>query len=137
MDNITDTFHSLLAEADSLIRQDPFAEQVVVVATAKENRYHCVNHEIMDGETTEEDAFIETLQDSGDNAVCYLVAVWNCNAVNCIPSDLLPVDLPSFHLRQKLLTLSPENANTLILLRGNDGYGYKTLGATMPPPKVP
>ena len=137
MDSITDAFQSLLAEADSLLQQDPFAEQVIVVETAKETRYHCVNHEIMDGETAEEDAFIETLQDSGDTTVCYLVAVWNCSTVNCLPSDLLPVDLPSFHLRQKLLTLSPENANTRILLWGNDGYGHKILGATMPSSQTP
>ena len=42
MDSITDTFLSLLAEADSLLQQDPFAEQAIVVETAKENRYHCV-----------------------------------------------------------------------------------------------
>lgn len=135
MDSITDTFYSLLAEADSLLQQDPFAEQVIVVETAKENRYHCINHEIIEGKTAEEDVFLETLQDSDDTTVCYLVAVWN--PADCIPSDLLPVDVPSFHLRQKLLTLSPKNINTLILLRGCDGYGYKTLGATMPPPETP
>lgn len=133
MDEITDTFMSLLSEADMLLQEDPFAEQVIVVETAKGNRYHCSNHEIMDGEASDEAAFTEKLQNAEDTTVCYLVAVWNRLTVNCIQSDLSPVDLPSFHLRQKLLTLSPQNAHTLILLRGRDGYGYKKLGITMPP----
>ena len=135
MDMTMDIFAPLLAEADRLLLEDPFAEEVIMVETAKENRYHCINHEIMDGYLSEETAFIEMLQDSGDTTVCYLVAVWNRRTVDCIQCDLYPVELPSFHLRQKLLELSPENTHTLILLRGSDGYGYKELGVTMPPSK--
>lgn len=135
MDEITDTFMSLLSEADILLQEDPFAEEVIVVETATGNRYHCSNHEIMDGDFSEEVAFIEKLRDSGDSKVCYLVAMWN--PADCIHSDLYPVDLPSFHLREKLLALSSHNADTLILLLGRDGYGYKKLGVTMPPPQCP
>ena len=134
MDEITAVFMSLLSEADLWLREDPFAEQVIVAETAKGNRYHCLNHEIMDGNRSDETAFIEKLQDAEDTTVSYLVSVWNRDKVNCMSSDLYPVDLPSFHFRQQLLEISSENAHTRILLRGKDGYGYKALAATMPSP---
>ena len=133
----TDHFYSLLAEAEKLLQTDPTSEEVIVVKTAAGNVYHCSNHAIMNGDTSEESVFLEMLKKAKDTTVCYLVCIWNRHTVDCLPSEYQPVDLPSFHFRQGLLALSPQNAHARILLLGNDGYGYKILAATMPLPKKP
>lgn len=113
---------ALLEEAEHLLRADPKAEQVIVVKTAKGDLQHCANHDILSGDTAEEVRFAEELRRRDDGEIRCLAALWSNGCA----------DVPSMHLRERLLELSEKNAEAVLPLRGEDGWSVKTIRDTMP-----
>ena len=114
--------HTLLEEAERLLRENPEAEQVIVAKTAKGNLHHCANHRILAGDPTEEVRFVQLLRERGDTEIRCLAALWSNGCA----------DVPSMHLRERLLELSEKNAEAVLPLRGEDGWSVKTIRDTMP-----
>ena len=96
--------------------------QTVYLQTASGKVYTAVNPLAAEGNFAAEDALLQQLTEQKDTRVLWVCAVWHGACV----------DLPSFHLRQRLLELLPANKDTRILLVGEGGYGYRSIDSTMP-----
>lgn len=116
-------FEQLTKQAESLLRSDISAEQAVCVLTGNGNVRWFLNHDIMSGNTSDEAAFIESLKEGGDTGVRYAVCMWR---------DFW-LDVPSWHLRERLVQLNASNRETEVLLRGGDGFVVKPLKVMVPP----
>lgn len=121
MDGRKTELYALLEEARRQVRENPDAEQIIVVKTAKGNLYHFANYGVISGSTADEVRFVALLREKEDTEILYLVAMWSSGGV----------DLPSHHLRSRLLELSPKNGEAVMPLQGEKGYGMVTIGVTM------
>ena len=112
----------LLDCARKLLCENPDAAQVVLVSTAREHVFHMLSRNFpIDMERTESE-FCEMLKSQGDTHILHLLCMWQNGTV----------DLPSWHLRQLLTQLNPENQNTLVLLNTQEGLREKPFHALLP-----
>lgn len=110
-------FEQLIKEADKLLKSDPSAEQAVAVLTSKGNMFSFANHNVMSGSVEDEIAFVRALAENDDAEIRYMICMWD---------DATP-DVPSCHLRNLLVELSPANQNIEILLKSGEGFHVKSL----------
>lgn len=112
----------MLESAQKLLRENPDAAQVVMVSTARDQVFHMLNRNFpADMERTEAD-FCEMLKNRQDTQIIRLLCMWQNGAV----------DLPSWHLRQLLTQLNPDNQNALVLLNSQDGLCEKPFHTLLP-----
>lgn len=123
LDNHSQALGPLLDLAEQLIQTDPTARQVIVVKTAGGDLRHFLSHSA--GDTSEEDAFLEALRETGDAELRLCLCMWHNGQI----------DVPSHHFRRRLLELSPQNAQTCIPLQGEGSVSMKTVASTMLPPR--
>ena len=97
-------------------------DQIIALRAASGRTYVMENRDIMSGDHGDEDLFLHSLQMQGDPQVTHLVCQWFDGSI----------DITSMHFREGLLSLSPENANTLLLLQGEGHYVVWPLQRTMP-----
>lgn len=116
------TFESLLKETKSCLANHPQAQQAVSVWTVGGRLLQFFSCHIMEGDISEEEAFLDLLREGGDREVMKLVCLWQDGGVP---------DLPSHHLRQGLAELDSANKDALLLLQGETGPVTKRLGATL------
>lgn len=100
-----------------------YMTQAVVFKTAKGNIYHAViGNTLAD---TESDTLLKEMRLNCDTHIESIVCCWEDGCV----------DIPSYELRQKIISLDPKNKDALILLQGLDRYIVKELEKLMPPKK--
>ncbi len=97
--------------------------QAVVFKTVKGNIYHTVIGDTL--ADTESDILLKEMKQKNDTHIESIVCCWEEGSV----------DMPSFDLRQKLISLDRKNKDALILLQGLDRYIVKELEKLMPPKK--
>lgn len=97
--------------------------QAVVFKTSLGNVYHTVIQNT--GEDKESDKLLAQMKKNEDTHITEMVCVWHEGSV----------DLPSYDLRVKLLSLNPKNKDSLVLLQGLEKYIVKELDKLMPPKK--
>lgn len=90
------------------------APQVTVLLTSNDAVYVAVND--VDG------AICETLKHESDTKVVRMLTMWKDGGV----------DLSSYRFRLALVEMNACNADTAIILQGENGLHTKALGATMP-----
>ncbi|MGN1002120.1 MAG: hypothetical protein ACI4PC_05065 [Oscillospiraceae bacterium] len=112
-------FAALWAAAEALLASDSAAEQAVLLRTAGDALPRLANHSVLSGGTAEEDAFVQSLVDSQDTEIRYLLCLWR---------DGTP-DVPSRHLQLLLRKLHPSNETARLLLRSSGGFVVKELNA--------
>ena len=120
MGKIPIEMEELLHEAEKLVDSENSSAQgaqVIVVLTAKSHRFSFVNHNIMEGNLSEEEEFIEGLVEAGETEIRYLVCMW----------QEYMLDIPSQHMREQLVKTNPLNREMYLLLRGAEGYSIKKL----------
>lgn len=116
MDTLARDLFALKDTALGLLRQNPAAEQVIALKTAKNTvRSFCNNPS--DGLRQAENDFLQALAAQEDPQVVCLVCMWNGGSV----------DVPSYHFRQQLMALSPKNGEAFVLLQGEKGPIAKKL----------
>ena len=98
----------------------PGADQVIAVETSKGITRYFAND--LGAGPRDEDQFVQTLLDRNDTAVKYLVCMWSTGSI----------DLPSMHLRKRLVEIDPENGHTLMLLQTADSPAVRTIRWSMP-----
>lgn len=121
------TFEALLRETENFLAAHPQAQQAVSVWTVRGNLRQFFSAHIMEGDHSEEDAFLSMLREKGEPEVQKLVCLFRDTAG-------WP-ELASYHLRQGLAELDPANADALLLLQGETGPVVKRLGATLHRPE--
>ena len=97
--------------------------QAVVFKTDKGNIYHTVIGDTL--ADTESDALLKEMKLNCDTHIESIVCCWYEGSV----------DMPSYELRQKLISLDRRNKDALILLQGLDRYIAKELEMLMPSKK--
>ena len=122
MENNILEFEKLLKQVEKRIKFDLSAEQAVAVWTSKNNMFCFANHSIMSGNIEDENHFVKTLAENGDKEVKYVVCMWNDSTL----------DVPSCHLRDLLIELSPVNLEAEIVLKNGEGFQVKSLKMLMP-----
>lgn len=115
---IQERFLSLRAEAERRLSEDPEAQQLIALQSAKGGDYILPVRDWTD--SLPEEAFLNELRDSGDTEIALLVCLWR---------DGFCLDLPSMRFRQALAALDERNADTLILMNGEDADGRPALTA--------
>ena len=126
-----DNINELLEMAVRGLSDNSDAKQVVLVKTSTDRTYLCYNNSFCDGVGDGESGLLNDLSANNDVEVDFIVALWNAMSVHC-NRDNYAVDLPSYNLRRGILKLSQSNENSIILLRGKNGYITKKLWVTMP-----
>ena len=111
-------FPALRTEAERRLHEEPGAQQAVVLRSAKGGMYVLPVRDWTDPEP--EDALLHELRERGDTAIELLVCLWQ--------QGLSP-DLPSVRFRRSLLALDARNADTRILVNGEDADGRPALTA--------
>lgn len=101
----------LIVEAKKQVDDNPTAEQVIVLVTAKNNMYTCINHCIMDGNYDDENHFFQMLVNKADVEVKYLVCMWNNGGL----------EIPSANFRKQLLEICSKNTDAIYCGQGADG----------------
>ena len=79
-------FNSLFEGVARLLSIHATAEQIIIVKTAKENIYHCINYSTgcragSEYDISDEEAFFALLRDRDETEIQYLIVVWNPNVV--------------------------------------------------------
>ena len=110
---MNERFSKLLRTAEAQLRLHPGAAQVVAVETVGGGIRWFANS--LDPEA--EDCFVQSLS-AEHAAVALLVCIWSDGSL----------DLPSMHLRRRLLELDPENGHALMLLQSDSGPITRTIG---------
>ena len=118
MDEIKEQFRALREEAEHRLREEPEAQQVTALQSAKGGIYVFSSRDWTD--SAPEEALLRTLRDSGDTEIELLVCLWR---------DGMCLDLPSMRFRQALTALDERNAEALILMNGEDADGRPALTA--------
>lgn len=116
----TAAFSRLIQSARCQLPLNPGADQVIAVETAKGITLYFAND--LGAGPRDEDRFVQTLLDRNDTAVKYLVCMWSTGSI----------DLPSMHLRKRLVEIDPENGHTLMLLQTADSPAVRTIRWSMP-----
>lgn len=107
----------MLHEAEKIIKSDDSFQQIVVVCTAKAHTYTLLNHNIVEGNLTDEENFINKLVEEKDTEINYIICMWN----TC------ELDISSHHLRSLLVKVNPLNRDAMHLLYGDGKYITKKL----------
>lgn len=110
-------FERLLAEIDRLLSECPEAEQAIAVQTAKGNLYAFANRNVMKGDRTDEDSFLDMLESKGELQLQCIACKWHERMCGPEGSN---VELTSAHFRERLLAARPENEEALHLANGGD-----------------
>ena len=105
-------FRELRESAEQRLREEPEAQQVTALRSARGGIYIFSSRDWTD--PAPEEALLQTLRDSGDTVIEQLVYIWQHDC--CL-------DLPSMRFRRALLALDERNADTLILLNSMDAEG--------------
>ena len=122
-EEIKNVFNILIAEAQKLVKEHPNVEMVIVVQSAKGNRYVGFIHEVLNGDgDADTDAFVQTLVDAGDVEIKYCVCMWNRGWL----------EIPSYHLGKSLLEVSTKNEETIFAGQGENKIVLKMLKDMMP-----
>ena len=130
MENVPSAFQELVSHAENLLQTDASAQEVLVVRTAKDNVFHCFNHDIMSGDYSEEEAFAQMLIEREDTQIPHIVCMWAGRmCLKHIPS----VDVPSWHMRQLLTKIDPRNGETEVIVNGFGGFLVKKFKILVPP----
>lgn len=108
---------SLVLEAKQRVLEHLFAEQVIVVKTAKGNVRFFGNN-VLDQKYEEEKDFVQKLVEEDDTVIEYIVCMWN-------DSNL---DFPSMNFRKLLLEVNEENKHAKMYL----GNGVREIQQCMP-----
>lgn len=90
------------------------APQVTVLLTANDAVYVAVND--VDG------SVCETLKQKQDTKILRMLTMWKDGGV----------DLSSYRFRATLVEMNEDNADTAVILQGENGLHIKRLGATLP-----
>ena len=96
--------------------------QTLLIQTASGNVYAGENPLAAENDYAAEEALLQMLSEHEDTEVRWVCAVWHGTCI----------DLPSYHLRQRLLELSPQNGEARVVLMGEGGYNYRSIAGTMP-----
>lgn len=119
--NIEKELIELIEEAEKQVDENPSAEQVIVVKTAKDNIYYIANNP-MSGDTETENLFVQELIEDDDIVLKYIVCMWEDKVL----------DQPSINFKKRLLEASSENMETFVPVNGGDKILVKRLNQTMP-----
>ncbi len=111
-------FPALRTEAERRLHEEPGAQQAVVLRSAMGGVYAFSLRDWTDA--APEDEVLHELRERGDTAIELLVCLWQ--------QGLSP-DLPSIRFRRSLLALDARNADTRILVNGEDADGRPALTA--------
>ena len=100
MEKMPVEMEELLHEAEKLVDSESSSSQgvqVIVALTTKSHSYSFVNHNVMNGDLSDENNFIDGLVESGETEIRYLVCMW----------QKYMLDIPSQHMRELLMKLNP------------------------------
>ena len=114
---MNERFSELLRTAEAQLRLHPGAAQAVAVETVSGGIRRFANSLAPEAE----DRFVQSLSEE-HAVVALLVCMWADGSI----------DLPSMHLRKRLLEAAPENGHALMLLRSDSGPITRTIGWSMP-----
>ena len=103
------------------IEEAPQAEGITILRTDKGQEYR-FPFSFQAGFTAE---VIAALTAAGDSQVRYILHIWKNHAL----------DVPSYDLREALLSLHPENGNARMLLAGENSFCIRSIQDTMPKKK--
>lgn len=117
MEKSLSEFEEILKQAKELVGSDSSVEQAVAVKTSKGHTICFANHSVISGNTTDEEAFVKSLRESGDTKIRYAVCMWSDSAL----------DVPSHHLSDLLVNLNPSNQEAEFLLSSGEGFIVKLL----------
>ena len=98
----------------------PWADQIIAVETTNGITHFFANN--LGTGTLAEERFVQYLLDQNDASVKLLVCMWSNGCV----------DLPSMHLRKRLVEANSENERTLMLLQAADCPVARTIRWSMP-----
>ncbi len=118
MDEIKEQFRALREKAERRLREEPEAQQLIALQSAKGEKYTVPVRDWTD--PAPEEALLQTLRDSGGTEIKLLVCLWR---------DGFCLDLPSMRFRRALMALDERNADTFILMNGEDADGRPALTA--------
>lgn len=123
LENLKNEFYCLLEEAKGLLAEENVGKdgQMIILKTAKSNKYHFVNYFLNGPE--DEERFLQMLRNRDDTQVQYLVCMWYG----------YQLDVPSMHFRQGLIGICPRNENAIMVLQGENVLHARTIAQTMPP----
>ena len=110
-------FERLLQKAKELVASDPSVQQVIAMLASNGQIFSCMNHDIIAGNNTEETDFVNMLAENDATEIRYCVCMWND----------FTLDIPSQHLRELLVELSPFNRMTQFLLRSGEKFVVRML----------
>ena len=116
VDEIKEQFRALREKAERRLREEPEAQQLIALQSAKGEIYVFSSRDWTD--PAPEEALLRTLRDSGDTEIELLVCLWQ---------DGFCLDLPSMRFRRALTALDERNADTLILMNGEGADGRPCL----------
>lgn len=116
-------FPILYEEAECLADANPDSDQVIVVQSAKGNRYKFTN-KVLSWEEESEDTFLKTLRDNDDCVLDLMVCMW---------TDCRGVEQPRWTLQKKLVQLDRRNEEMQILVQFEQGIGSTSLRRILPP----
>ena len=114
---MNERFSELLRTAEAQLRLHPGAAQVVAVKTVSGSIHWFANSLAPEAE----DRFVQSLS-AEHAAVALLVCIWSDGSL----------DLPSMHLRKRLLEADPENEHALMLLQSETCPITRTIRWSMP-----
>ena len=103
------------------IDEAPEAEGVTILRTTKGQEY-CLLFSFQENFTQN---IIHLLTAADDRQILYIIHVWKNHAL----------DVPSYDLREALLSLHPENRNARMLLVGEKNFHIRSIEETMPKKK--
>ena len=122
-EEIKKAFHALILEAQKQVEEHPDMEMVIVTQSAKGNTYIGHIHEALNGNGEADiDDFMQTLVDAEDVELKYCVCMW----------DKGWLEIPHYHLRKRLLEISPKNESMIFAGQGENKIVLKTLKDMMP-----
>jgi len=95
--------------------------QVIVLYTAKKNKYGVVIKNACTKEKIDEISLVERLKASNDTEIFYVLCMWADNCIDIISADF----------RKMLCGLNPKNSESMLFVMTADGVGAIVMSATM------
>ena len=117
MEKFPSEFENLLKQAKDFIMSAPSAEQVIAVQTFKGNIVCFGKHDVISGNTADEEAFVKILSENEDTMIQYAICMWKD----------FSLDVPSHYFQNLLVSLNSFNRETKILLTGGECFIAKSL----------
>ena len=117
-------FENMKKTADDLLESAPNGQytQAVILLSKNQNQYAAVIENALSEQGEDKAALLERLQTAHDTEISYALCMWKEDG--CI-------DIPSYSFREKLLSLSSMNAETLMFVMTNGRFSVMKLGASM------